>query len=138
MIPMGNGKFNLTPGCCVTHPAAIVASLSALLRCRAAGSVVWPSRCLVAFSLSFKLPYCCGQDSSLPALCLSRRPQETGRAGRDGKEAHVILYYSYQDAVKSRHMIVEGAREHGTPPEQLQCNKDALNAMVRGLGGYLF
>lgn len=56
--------------------------------------------------------------------------QETGRAGRDGKEAHVILYYSYQDAVKSRHMISEGAKEHKTPPEQLQCNKEALNAMV--------
>ena len=62
--------------------------------------------------------------------------QETGRAGRDGGEAHCVLLYSYGDAMKTRDMISKGAKEHGTPREVLGASLDSLGAMVRGgLGG---
>ena len=58
------------------------------------------------------------------------RWQETGRGGRDGRVATCILYYSYSDAVKTRHMLKQSAEENRTPPAQLQCNMDSLNQMV--------
>ncbi len=58
--------------------------------------------------------------------------QETGRAGRDGRSAEAILFYSYQDAIKARHMLRKTAEESGTPADVLQCNMESLNAMVRG------
>ncbi len=42
-----------------------------------------------------------------------------------------ILYYSYGDAVRMRHMLKQGAEEHRTAPAQLECNMDSLNQMVR-------
>lgn len=52
------------------------------------------------------------------------------RAGRDGRDATCILFYSYQDAQRMRHMLKESSKEHGTSKEQLDCNMDSLNTMV--------
>ncbi len=45
-----------------------------------------------------------------------------------------MLYYSYSDAQKARHMITQSAEENNTPPEVVTTNMDALNAMVRLCG----
>ena len=60
------------------------------------------------------------------AVCV----KETGRAGRDNKVATCIMYYSYGDAQKMRHMLKQSAEENGTSKEQMQHNTDSLNAMV--------
>ena len=58
------------------------------------------------------------------------RAQETGRAGRDGGSARCIMYYSYADAQKTRHMLRQSAEQTRCLPAQLQCNIDSLHAMV--------
>ncbi|GFR41611.1 hypothetical protein Agub_g2336, partial [Astrephomene gubernaculifera] len=56
--------------------------------------------------------------------------QETGRGGRDGAEAACLLYYSYSDAQKSRHMLTQSAQDLKVAPEVLRCNMDSLNSMI--------
>ncbi|KAF6261562.1 hypothetical protein COO60DRAFT_1699757 [Scenedesmus sp. NREL 46B-D3] len=56
--------------------------------------------------------------------------QETGRGGRDGAAAECVLFYSYSDALKGRHMIATSAEENNTAREVVENNLDALNAMV--------
>ena len=65
-----------------------------------------------------------------PCIRAAAGMQETGRAGRDGKLATCILYYSYGDAVRMRHMLRQSAEEQNTAPAQLECNLDSLNQMV--------
>ena len=51
-------------------------------------------------------------------------------AARDSKEATCILFYSYADVQKTRHMLRQSAEENRTPPDVLENNMEALHAMV--------
>ena len=68
---------------------------------------------------------------------LCRYHQETGRAGRDRLPATCVLFYTYGDALKARHMLQQSAAENGTEPSVVEANTMALNAMVRHERGWL-
>jgi hypothetical protein len=41
-----------------------------------------------------------------------------------------VLFYTYADALKARHMLQQSAQENGTEPSVVEANTMALNAMV--------
>ena len=55
--------------------------------------------------------------------------QEAGRAGRDGRIAHCVLYYAYSDKSKLEKMIMDDSQE--SPWEQKMENKRKLNQVVQ-------
>lgn len=78
----------------------------------------------------FVLILACTACPSLRRIPQCSYHQETGRGGRDGASAECVLFYSYADALKGRHMIATSAQENGTAPQVVEANLDALNAMV--------
>jgi superfamily II DNA helicase RecQ len=50
--------------------------------------------------------------------------------------AECVLFYSYSDALKGRHMIASSAEENNTAREVVEANLDNLNAMVRDANRY--
>ena len=56
--------------------------------------------------------------------------QESGRAGRDGGDATVAVFYTYGDARKARAMVTEGAQRDGAHHTVISNNEEALNAAI--------
>ena len=71
----------------------------------------------VRFVMHYSIP------KSLDGYC-----QEAGRAGRDGRTAHCILFYNYGDKSKLEKMIMDDSQE--SPWEQRMQNKRKLNQVV--------
>jgi RecQ family ATP-dependent DNA helicase len=56
--------------------------------------------------------------------------QEAGRAGRDLKDSHCVLFYRYGDYQKLKRLLEMSAKENNAPPQQLQNNIESLNGIV--------
>jgi bloom syndrome protein len=56
--------------------------------------------------------------------------QESGRAGRDGRDATCAVFYTYGDARKSRTLLQETALRDGASAGVIANNEDCLNAAI--------
>jgi len=57
--------------------------------------------------------------------------QESGRAGRDGRDADIVLFFSWADFIKSRSMLEQSAADAGAGGQaQLQHNEKTLHAVA--------
>jgi hypothetical protein len=44
--------------------------------------------------------------------------------------ASCFLFYTYADAQRMRHMLMQSAQETNSPPDQTRANMESLNCMV--------